>query len=252
MEPILTTIIATSGASLLNFLATKTYNKFTKSNKDFFWREKNVELKKLKPSYDFEELKKRIRIVVIDDEQSFPLKLFQAEGYAIEHWDKVVTVSYGKLESGFYDIIILDIKGVATEISKEDGLGVLENIKKKNPAQIIIAFSQHSYDLDKTKFFLQADEYIAKPSDFLNIKNSIDNLITTKFNPTRYIDSLHQLLKNNGLNDREIKKLDTQIYKTIKSGNTPKWKEIAEFSKTNGELLKQIITLGNTILKFFQ
>jgi len=252
LEPILTTIIATSGASLLNFLATKTYNKVTKSDRTFFWKEKGIELTKLKPSLDFEELKKRIRIVLIDDEKGFPLKLFQAEGYAIEHWEKVVSVSYGKLESGFYDIIILDIKGVAEEISKEDGLGVLENIKKKNPAQIIIAFSQHSYDLDKTKFFMQADEYIAKPSDFLSIKNSIDNLIVTKFNPSRYIESLHQLLKINGLDKKEIKKLDTNIYKTIKKGNSPNWKEIFEFSKTNSDLLKQVITLGNTILKFFQ
>ena len=93
--------------------------------------ERAPELDKLKSPLDFEELKKRIRIVLIDDEQGFPLKLFQAEGYAIEHWEKVVSVSYGKLESGFYDIIILDIKGVAEEISKDDGLGVLENIKKK-------------------------------------------------------------------------------------------------------------------------
>ena len=99
---------------------------------------------------------------------------------------------------------------------------------------------------------MQADEYIAKPSDFLSIKNSIDNLIVTKYNPARYVESLHQLLRNSGLSKNEIKKLDTDIYGAIKARNSPNWREIAEFSKNNGDLLKQITTLGNTILKFFQ
>lgn len=252
MEAILITIIATSGASLLNFVATKIYNAATNSNKSFLWKEKKVDLKNLKSPFDFEEIKKRIRIIVIDDEPGFPLKLFQAEGYAIERWEKIESGTYGKLESGFYDIIILDIKGVANDISQDDGLGVLENIKRKNPSQIIIAFSQHSYDLDKTKFFVQADEYIAKPSDFLSIKNSIDNLVTTKYNPSRYIDSLHQLLISNNVKKSEITKLDTHIYNIAKKGEKADWKGILESSKGNIELIKQVMSLGNTILKFFQ
>jgi DNA-binding NarL/FixJ family response regulator len=252
MNAILTTIISTSGASFLNFLGTKTYNAITGKKRNFFWKNKETSLGSLRSNLSFDDLKKRIRIVVIDDEEGFPIKYFQSEGYAIEKWDKVTDVSYGKLECGFYDIIVLDIKGVAQDISSDDGLGVLESIKRKNPAQIIIAYSQHSYDLSKTKFFHLADESIAKPSDFLTIKEKIDNLINSKYNPGRYISTLHTLLQSNNLTDKEIKKIDSQLYKVIEKKEKPNWSKVFDFTKNNGDLIKQSISLANTVLKFFQ
>lgn len=250
MDAILTTIISTSGAAFVNFLATKIYNKATGSSKNYFWKNKKQDLMSFKTPIQFEELKKRTRIVVIDDEESFPLKYFVDEGYSVEKWDKVT--NYGKLESGFYDIIVLDIQGVAQDISEDDGIGVLEHLKKHNPAQIIIAYSQHSYDLTKSKFFELADERITKPSDFLKMKKIIDNLIHNKFKPDRYISTLHQILQNNHISEREINKIDFEIAKSIKNKSTPDWKMILSSSKSKTELVSQIIAIGNTILKFFQ
>ena len=114
MTGLLTGIAIASGVSLINFLATISYNFITGSKKTFFWGDKNQDLRNIKSQIDTEELRRRIRIVVIDDEDSFPVSLFQSEGYAIDKWDKVI--DYGKIESGFYDIIVLDIKGVAQHI----------------------------------------------------------------------------------------------------------------------------------------
>jgi hypothetical protein len=250
MEEIITGLIITAGGSLLNFIVTKIYNLFTGASKNFIWRNKYPDLRTFKPPIEFDELKKRTRIIVIDDEDSFPVNLFQAEGYSIDKWDKVS--DYGRLESGFYDIIVLDIKGVATHISSDDGLGVLESLKRKNPAQIIIAYSQHSFDLSKSKFWELADEKIAKPSDFLKIKSIIDNLITTQFKPDRYIDTLHNILRKNSFEEKEIKKLDTALVKSIKSKKKPNWAEVLEFANTKTELVNQIITISTTILKFYQ
>jgi hypothetical protein len=249
---IITGLIVAVGGSLINFVATKTYNFFTGSSKNFIWKDKESELTTIKTQIDFEELRKRVRIVVIDDEESFPIKLFQSEGYAIDKWHKVTDYSYGKLESGFYDIIVLDIKGVAQDISSDDGLGVLESIKKKNPSQIIIAYSQHSYDLSKAKFWELADEKIAKPSDFLKMKSIIDNLITTKFKPDRYIESLHQLLEKNNISRKEIQKLDGALVHVIKNKEKPNWRNIFSSINNKTELIEQLIAISNTILKFFQ
>lgn len=247
-ETIIGLIIA-SGGSLINFISAKVYNYLTGNSKTFIWRNKFLNLKSLKFSTEFNELKKRTRIVVIDDEDGFPIKLFQSEGYSIDKWEYVE--DYCKLENGFYDIIVLDIKGVAHQISEEDGLGVLVSIKKKNPAQIVISYSQYSYDLNKIQFFQLADENIAKPSDFLKIKSILDNLISTQFKPDRYINALNEALKKNKIKEREITKLNLQISKAISLKSNPDWTQIMGFIQDKTELVKQVESLGETIVKFY-
>ena len=250
MDEIITGLVITIGGSLINFISTKVYNYVTGKSKDFIWRDKYQELSKLKAPTDFEELKKRTRIVVIDDEDSFPIQLFQNEGYAVDKWDKVK--DYCKLENGFYDIIILDIKGIAEHISEDDGIGVLVDLKSKNPAQIIISFSQFGYDLNKVKFFQLADENITKPSDFLKIKKIIDNLILNQFKPERYISALNRLLEEKNIDKKNIRKLNIELSKAIQNKQKPNWAKSLDFITDKADLLKQSISLANTILKFFQ
>lgn len=249
MNEIITGLIIGTGGSIINFASTKIYNKVTGSSKNFIWSNKDINLKNFKISDDFDELKKRTRIIIIDDENSFPTRLFKDEGYSIDKWDNVQ--DYTKLENGFFDIIILDIKGVALHISEDDGLGVLVNLKKKNPAQIIISYSQHSYDLSKIEFFQLADENIAKPSDFLKIKNILDNIIATKFKPDRYINALDTILKQNHIKDDDIKKIKAEIAKSIKTKKRPDWSRSLNFIQNRNDLYRQIKNLGETIINFF-
>ncbi len=239
-------------SSLNNFIATKVYNYIFEESKNFLWQESAIlSVKRITYNYDFNELKKRIRIIVIDDEEDgFPISIFQNEGYVIDKW-KIVQ-DYGKLETGFYDIIVLDIKGVAEHISKDDGLGVLESLKRNNPAQIIIAYSQHSYDLDKARFWELADEKIAKPSDFLKMKRTIDNLIISKYKPERYLETLQKLLKTNRIPNREIRKINSILNKSIKQKESPDWEKKLDWSSKNIELINQIKNIANTIIKFYR
>lgn len=249
MENFIIAVISTLTASLINFIATLIYNGVTGSSKNFLWKNKVINLETIKVTTDFEELKRRSKIVIIDDENGFPIKLFKDENYNIEKWDKVK--DYGRLENGNFDIIILDIKGVAQHISEEDGLGVLVNLKKKNPAQIIISYSQHSYDLNKIQFFQQADENITKPSDFLKIKAILDNLIMTQFKPERYINALKYLLQSSNVDEKEITKIYLKLAKTINSNIVPDWNNIFSAISDRNELKQQSIGLGKTIVKFY-
>ena len=250
MNEIITGLAVTLSASLINFLSTKIYYFITGNSKNFIWQNRYKELSKIKSTNDFEELKKRTRIVVIDDEDSFPVSLFQTEGYAVDKWN--IVKDYCKLESGFYDIIILDIKGIAEQISEDDGIGVLVDLKSKNPAQIIISFSQFGYDLNKLKFFQLADENITKPSDFLKIKKIIDNLISNQFKPERYISTLNRLLSESNVSNKNIKRLNNDIVKAINDKQKPNWNKSLDFIGDKSDLLKQSISLANTIFKFFQ
>jgi len=248
-EQIIIGLTVALGSSFVNFIATKVYNSATGFSKNFMWKNKYPKLKNIKFLNNFEELKKRTRILVIDDEDSFPVSLFKADGYSIDQWNSVK--EYNKLVVGFYDIIILDIKGVARHISEDDGLGVLESIKKENPTQIIIAYSQYSYDLSKARFWELADEKIAKPSDYLKMKTIVDNLIYTQFKPQRYIDIMHSILRRNKIAEKNIRRLDIKLSKSIKDKTTPEWDNILCFIQDNPNLYVQIKTIASIILKFY-
>jgi DNA-binding response OmpR family regulator len=168
----------------------------------------------INPSIPFGEIKKRVRILVIDDDpNSFPLDAFKNEGYAIEHWQTVKTLE--RLERGDYDIIILDIVGVSGGWSPDDGLGILEHIKATNPSQVVVAFSGMSFDLSKNRFWRLADDSLAKPVDAAKCKRLVDGIIKDKLTIQHYWAGVTGVLKNQGLSDRAIDKLEAKVVKAL-------------------------------------
>ena len=59
------------------------------------------------PTLTLEDIKKRARLLVIDDEDFVYRSLFETDGYVMDKWDDVEDLS--KLEQNFYDVIILDV-----------------------------------------------------------------------------------------------------------------------------------------------
>jgi CheY-like chemotaxis protein len=172
----------------------------------------------LKIFYDFEEIKKRIKIVIIDDDEfSFPFKMLQESGYTIEWWDKIDEKRLDRLERNHFDIIILDINDITDEtISTKDGIGILERLKHVNPYQIIVAFSGREYDIETTSFFKMADDSLKKPVDFIKSKDLIDRIIEQKINLAYLWGSLEQYLIKEGVENKKIKKIEAELISSIK------------------------------------
>jgi DNA-binding response OmpR family regulator len=175
----------------------------------FGWRKKTIADVSVK--LPLSELRKRARILVVDDDlTAFPHKLLQKEGYNVTYWKSVENVR--ELENGEYDIIVLDIHGIArAEVSGTGGLGILSHIKKYNPAQIIIAYSGQKYDLKHADFWNIADDYLGKPSSLLDCKQKIDSLLERKFTANYYAEVLRTLLRENGVDEKRIKKLEKLV-----------------------------------------
>jgi hypothetical protein len=246
MENYLIGIGASITATVFNWIAVKLFEGITGIRRNYFWKRKHLPLTKMNPHYDFDLLRKRLRLLVIDDEDVFPIKLFQEAGYNIERWEKVK--NYPSLENGDYDIIILDILNVAEDLSDDDGFGVLESLKNHNPAQIVIAYSAHSFDFSKTKFWELADAKITKPSMFLKIKEIVDNTITECFTIERYVKVLHLILKNNKISERNIAKIDLELIKAMDKNIEPNWENILNIidDRTTFNIVKSIsLTIKN-------
>jgi len=207
---------------------------------------RNRKLSDIRAQPPLATLRKVVRILVVDDDpNSFPIKTLQSEGYNIEHWPKVTNVN--RLESGDFDIIILDIVGVASEWSAGDGLGILEHLKKRNPSQIVIAFSGHTFDLSKTSFWKLADETLPKPVDALKCKQVVDNLIETTFTIQHYWHGIVQLLRGTGVHEKKIEQLEDQVASAITKGTQYNYAEgFSRFFKA-GELLVTLVSIGEKI-----
>jgi CheY-like chemotaxis protein len=193
------------------------------------------------PVVSREEARRRTRILVIDDDpNSFPLALLKNEGYAIDHWEKVRDL--GKLEAGDYDIIVLDIQGVAAEWSANDGLGILEHLKASNPAQIVVAFSGLSFDLSKNKFWRLADDSIAKPVDAATAKRVLDDLIEKKRTPAYYWSVACSALHAQGVPEEQMARLERQVVKALlKKDETGLQKVIATATGESAQSALKII-----------
>lgn len=248
--PILSGIIIGISVLLLNFIATKIYGAINKLPINFIWSVKYKPVLRLSPNWNLDELKKRLKIIVIDDVDTFPLQQFKDYGYNVDYWEKVKDIK--KLEDGFYDIIILDIGDVAKEISEDDGFGVMERLKKHNPSQIIIAYSGQNFDFSKQKFWELADDKIAKPSLFLKTESVVSNIIEKKLNIESYLEVLRKQFNSKNIPEKEINKFETRLYCAIKHKKEPEWNKVLSFIDSDRLLFSQIKTISKTILRFFQ
>ena len=201
---------------------------------------------------NFQEIKRKARLLVIEDiKEQFPFKFFEDEGYNIRHWPHVNSMT--PLETGEYDVIVLDIAGVAPLYdSKLDGFAVLENIKKKNPSQIVIAFSGQSYDAEKNMFFRQADDVISKPIDAHRAKQAIDDLLLAQLNFDRHWEIIDPMLRKAGLSEKDILRTQAEcLAAVVGEANVDIIKVLSPVVK-NIEMAAKIGTLLHTFYRLFQ
>ncbi|MCI0631011.1 MAG: hypothetical protein L0Y44_10215 [Phycisphaerales bacterium] len=182
---------------------------------------KKPTLSSIAPKSDFSALVKRTRILVIDDvETEFPFEILRREGYAIDYWKDAQELA--KLETGYYDIIILDIGGVGRKLdAANEGAGLLNHIKSVNPSQIVIAYSGQSHHSNRIPFFKLADQYVPKPANVLTWKETIDDLIANKSTVAHYWTALRQILVAQGYGAKQVNRLEKALVLAAKTGEKP-------------------------------
>ena len=173
----------------------------------------------------FDDMKKRTRILVIDDKEFVYLKLFESDGYSMDKWNNIESLQ--KLEDNLYDIILLDQHGIGLEQSKiKGGMALLKHLKSHNPAQIVIAYSQSKFSLSDLDFFNMSDASLDKNSDYYVFKAKVDELIKKRFTNEYYADLIRKLLAAQGeqITEDEI----AQAVKHIKKGKYNKAEKYIE------------------------
>jgi len=210
------------------------------------WLFKSNKLESLSILVDFQDAKRLAKILVIDDDpNAFPLEQMTNEGYHVEYWEKVRSIS--PLEQNEFDIIILDIAGVAKEFSEDDGLGILETIKANNPSQLVIAFSGESFNLGKNRFWEMADGVLCKPVDTVTCKREIDALLKARFTLQYCWNNITFLLRKEGLGDKAIDAIKGKLARAIRKKNVSLFEKVLNKAVSSAQVLSAIMRVADQI-----
>lgn len=167
------------------------------------------------------EIRKRVKIVVVDDERdSFPTTGLQADGYTVEWWDSLDASRLSRLEAGDFDIIILDIQGIVAQGLSDtgDALGVLRRIKKVDPYQVVVAFSGKAYDLSSVPFWKLTDDALRKPVTIIQCKELLDRLIQQRVSVNGYWQNIRDILERSGATEKQIRTLESSVVTAAEGG----------------------------------
>lgn len=201
---------------------------------------------------DINDLKKRIKIVVIDDNKdSFPVDTMQDFGFTIEYWSIINSKKFKRLENNEFDIIVLDIEGVVdtVELGEKDGLDILKILKNKNKKQIIIAFSGKTYDVSKGEFWKLANGFLKKPINALDTKETLEDIIIENYSINNLIEQMQKLIKKEVENNNDISSLENIIVKSIKKDKELNIMKIVKMGIADTSGLLTIYTALNEIYK---
>ncbi|NOK07688.1 hypothetical protein [Corallococcus exercitus] len=179
------------------------------------------------------EVLRRGRVVILDDEAPEMIADIRRQGVAVDHWTSTADPSFGRLESGFYDILLLDYGGIGRNFGQDEGLDVLRHLKRVNPALKILAFSSRTFDASKSDFFRLSDGVIRKDAGIREMMEQLETHLARALTPATYHKAICTTL---GIDpDSETaKRIGRLILQT------------AEHPKKNGQLLETLRATAGT------
>lgn len=198
------------------------------------------------PVLGIDILKKKARLLVVDD-QDFPYEpLFKKDGYAIDKWDDVEDLN--KIEQGMYDVILLDIQGVGKTYSSEQGLGLLKYIKEKSVTQMVIAYSDGEWNLKYQKFFDLADDKLDKSDDYYNFKIKVNECIIKRYKYDFFYNKIISSLEGEIEISDKLKKI---VKKSIIDNKPEKLKNYLDSYNVNQKSVSLVVSICDIAIKVF-
>ncbi|WP_460712684.1 hypothetical protein [Nocardioides dilutus] len=142
--------------------------------------------------------------------------LFERDGYHVERWPEIKNLS--QLTDGHYHLILLDIQGVGlNESPKDQGLGILQHIKRSNPAQLVVMYSAQPQNISRRDILLLADDVLDKDAEYVQYKDTVDALLLRRLSKGYYIATMNRELADNAaLAPRAVVK----ALRAMRTGNT--------------------------------
>lgn len=161
-----------------------------------------------------EEVRKKAQILIVDDQDWPYQQLLAADGYHVERWAEVQSLS--RLTDGYYTLILLDLHGVGLqEARSSQGVGILEHIKRTNPAQRVIVYSAKKHMVSTTTTLSRADAIFDKSDEYTDYKAQIDEFLVSGTSVGYFVAAMNKELGEDAVS---VPKYVPKAIKALRSG----------------------------------
>lgn len=109
-----------------------------------------------------EELLRRSRILIIDDEQPDIITDLKGARFSVDYVPDVDATNMDVIERQLYDLVLLDFGRVGTHFGADEGLSLLRHIKRVNPAIVVLTYTSKALKTEHADFYRLADATLAK------------------------------------------------------------------------------------------
>lgn len=162
------------------------------------------------------ELRSKVEIVAIDDNEFYPEVNLRNVGFNIKSIRDIQLIS----DVEPFSIILCDLNGVGVSLSSDtQGAYVIEEIKKRYPEKIVIAYTASSSTTRLAKRAKAiADGYLKKDDSIEEWRDLLDEKIKHLSNPIEVWKILRLRLLSSDIELYDLYKLEQVILKNVDKG----------------------------------
>lgn len=154
----------------------------------------------------------KAKILCIDDEGLEYENIIRHHGFNIRVVDDINDIS----AVSEYPIIICDIQGVGKAFKSQfEGAHIIEEIKKKYPNKVVIAFSGKSHDARYNRYFLMADAMYSKDIDSDQWVENLDEAVKKVTDPVAQWKRMREYLFKNDASTKNIYLLELDYIQSV-------------------------------------
>lgn len=190
-----------------------------------------------------DELIRRSRILVIDDERPDLIEDLKNAGFSVDYEPDIDKASIVKLERSTYDLILLDFADVGRTIGPEQGLSLLRHIKRVNPSVVIFTYTSRALGTEHAEFYRAADGVLKKDAGIAESMETVEDGLRKAHDPARLWAGFLSLAGVPAGSDRDLD-WQNKIVKGLKSESKLRSfkQELAEVL-TSEEAVKAVLGL---------
>lgn len=159
-------------------------------------------LSEYNPKLSRQELIRRSRILVIDDEKPKLIDDLKTDCFYVDYDPTGDDTT--KIEKNLYDLIILDFGEVGKKFGHDEGLSLLKHIKRVNPAAFVLAYTSKSLPAGQSDFYRLTNGTLSKDAGIQESFSKIEDALRESLNVERIWTAVLELVIKNPDDKKEL------------------------------------------------